>query len=143
MTRRDERLRLGTFEPDGRDSDEFAFDKGDAIMSVVPLEVTEEAAAHIAKLGMQPELEQMLDWVRRHVTALQEIRVAMSRRLGYYGKLPPRVYIWAHQAKPAENAPVDLVEWEWAGWKAQTFPPQVCTSFTLFCTYQPLASLPI
>ena len=51
-------------------------------MSAVPLEVTEEAAAHIAKLGMQPELEQMLDWVRRNVTGLQEMRVAMRRRLG-------------------------------------------------------------
>ena len=58
-------------------------------MSTVPLEVTEEAAAHVAKLGMQQELEQMLDWVRRHVAGLQEIRVAVSRRFDGYGKLPP------------------------------------------------------
>ncbi len=112
-------------------------------MSAVPLEITQEAAAFIAARGMQQELEQMLDWVRRHVAGLQEIRVAMSKSSGGYGKLPPRVFIWASQAMSAANAPVDLVEWEWAGWKAQTFPGRVCTSFTLFCTYQPLASLPI
>ena len=111
-------------------------------MTDIPLEVTQEAAAHIAKLGMQQELEQMLDWVRRNVAGLQEIRVAMSRSFDGYGKLPPRVHIWASQASPAEDAPVDLVEWEWAGWKAPTFPPQVCTSFTLFCAYQPLSSIP-
>ncbi len=112
-------------------------------MTAVPLEVTEKAAAHVARLGMQQELEQMLGWVRQNVAGLQEMRVAMSRRLGYYGKSPPYVIIWAQQARPAENAPVDLVEWEWAGWKAQTFPPQVCASFLLCCSYQPLASLPI
>jgi hypothetical protein len=110
-------------------------------MSAVPLEVTEEAAAHVATLGMQQELEQMLDWVRRNVAALQEIRVALRRRFAY-GELPPRVFIWASRAEPAEGAPHDLIEWDWAGWKAQTFPPKVCTSFTLFCTYQPLASFP-
>ncbi len=40
-------------------------------MSTVPLEVTEQAAAHVAKLGMQQELQQMLDWVHRHVVGLQ------------------------------------------------------------------------
>jgi len=110
-------------------------------MSAVPLEVTEKAAAHIARLGMQQELEQMLAWVRRHVTSLQEIRVTVRTHFSY-GKLPPLVVIWASRAKPAEGTPYDLIEWEWAGWKAQTFPPQVCTSFTLFCAYQPLASIP-
>jgi len=110
-------------------------------MSAVPLEVTEEAAAHVATLGMQQELEQMLDWVRQHVASLREIRVAMRRRFAG-GKIPPYVHIWASRAKPAEGTPYDLIEWEWAGWKAQTFPPQVCTSFTLMCTYQPLASMP-
>src|SRR5271163_4829327 len=111
-------------------------------MPVVPLEVTEEAAAHIAMLGMQQELERMLDWVRQRVTSLQEIRVTLRRHFGW-GKLPPSVVIWASRAQPAEGTPYDLIEWTWAGWKAQTFPPEVCTSFTLFCTYQPLASLPI
>jgi len=112
-------------------------------MSAVPVAVTEEAAAHIAKLGMQQELEQMLNWVRRHVAGLQEIRVAMTKGVGGYGKVPPYVVLWASRAKPPEGTPYDLIEWEWAGWKAQTFRGKACTSFTLFCTYQPLASLPI
>ncbi len=111
-------------------------------MSAVPLEVTEEAAAHIAALGLQQELEQMLDWVRRNVVGLREIRVAMRRRF-VWDNIPPYVIIWASQEKPAEGTPYDLIEWDWAGWKAQTFPPNVCTSFTSFCAYQPLASLPI
>jgi len=111
-------------------------------VSAIPLEVTEEAAAHVATLGMQKELEQMLDWVRQHVASVREIRVAMRRRYTR-DKTPPCVVIWASQAKPAEGTPYDLMTWEWSDWKAQTFPLQVCTSFLLMCTYQPLASLPI
>jgi hypothetical protein len=110
-------------------------------MPAVPLVVTEEAVAHLASLGMQRELEQMLDWVRQHVASLQGIRVALRRNCGW-GQLPPRLLIWAYQVRPAEDAPIDLVEWDWAGWKAQTFPPQVCTSFTLMCTYQPFPAQP-
>jgi hypothetical protein len=110
-------------------------------MSAVPLEVTQEANAHIAKLGVQQELEQMLDWVRRNVAGLQEIRVAMSGRFPW-GKISPFVVIWASRAQPPEGIPYDLIEWEWAGWKAQTFPPHVCSSFTLFCAFQPLATIP-
>ena len=79
------------------------------------LERVLEVAAHVVKLGMQQELEQMLDWVRGHVASLLEIRVAMSKRYDSYAKMPLRVVIWASQAAPAENAPVDLIEWEWAG----------------------------
>jgi hypothetical protein len=48
--------------------------------------------------------------------------------------------IWAYQAMPAETASGDLIEWDWAGWKAQTFSPRVCNSFTLMCAYHPFAS---
>jgi hypothetical protein len=103
-------------------------------MSTVPLEVTEEAAAHVAKLGLQHELEQMLDWVRRNVAALQEIRVAMSSRCSCYGKIPPYVVIWASRPQPPEGTPYDLIEWDWLDWKVQTFPLQVFSVFTLNCT---------
>ena len=78
-------------------------------MSAVPLEVIQEAAAHLAKLGMQHELEQMLDWVRRHVALLREIRVTVARHFAS-SKVPPWLVIWASQAMPAEKAPVDLIE---------------------------------
>jgi hypothetical protein len=139
--RRGEQWESRTYEHNGLDSDEAGFPKGDEIMSAIPLEVTEETAAHIATLGMQHELELMLDWVRRNVAALQGIRVAMTGHCGW-GNAPPSVLIWAYQTPPAEDAPLDLVEWDWGGWKAQTFPPQVCSAFTLMCTYQPFPSQP-
>ncbi len=69
-------------------------------MSGVPVEVTEEAAAHIAQLGMQQELEPMLDWVRQNVPSLREVRVALRRDFGYSSKLPPCVCIWASREDP-------------------------------------------
>ncbi len=68
--------------------------------------------------------------------------MALTRGFDGYGKHPPWVVIWASRARPTEGTPYDLIEWEWAGWKAQTFLGKPCTAFTLFCTYQPLASLP-
>jgi hypothetical protein len=108
-------------------------------MTEVPLVVTEEAASHVAQLGMQQELEQMLDWVRHHVISLLGIRVEMSGRSLPLG-VRPCVFIRAHQGHPAENAPPDLVEVDWVGWQFQTFPFEVYTHFTLICRYQPFVA---
>jgi hypothetical protein len=102
----------------------------------IPVTVTEEAGGRVADLGMQRELEQMLDWARQNVADLRGVRVALGGPLIYRDERPT-VILWAHRDWPADKGPLPLVEWEWAGWKAQTFAPQVCTSFTLICTAQP------
>jgi hypothetical protein len=104
----------------------------------VPVVVPPKAAALVADLGMQAEMEQMFDWVRQNVPRLQAIRVEL-RRSYHTPKLGPHLIIWAHQYPPTVPTVESLIEWDWAGWKAQTFPPRVCTRFTMNRAFHPLA----
>jgi hypothetical protein len=106
-------------------------------MTDVPVVVTDEAAAYIAQVSMQQELEQMLDWIRQHVIPLEGIRVILDRRL--YEKLPPHVYIRAYQGRANENTPLDLVQFDWGHWKVHTFPGNVCTTFSMSPRYLPFS----
>ena len=104
--------------------------------TTVPVSVTEEAGRRVAFLGMQRELDVMLDWVRNNVPDLRGIQVIPSsiRR----PLKANQVFIMAHRTWDDENPPTDLIEWDWAGWKAQTFPPRVCANFIMSCTFQPV-----
>src|SRR5262245_60201531 len=107
-------------------------------MTAVPLVVAREAAAAVAYLGMQRELDLMLDWVRQNVPALQGIRVAVGDRLG--SRLGPTLVIWAHRGPLADPASRDLDGWDggWVEWKIRAFPPHVCTRFTMIPACHPL-----
>jgi hypothetical protein len=107
-------------------------------MTDVPVVVTEEAAAHVAGLGMQHELEQMLDWVRQRWTPLEGIRVTLEHSM-YTNKLPPRVFIRAFQGRAPENAPLDLPLMDWFRWASETFPLKVCTIFIVNAYYVPFS----
>jgi hypothetical protein len=103
----------------------------------VPVVIPPDAAALAAELGMQAEMEQMFEWVRKNVPRLQAIRVELwhPRRAPARG---PHLVIWAHQHPTADPTEEPLVEWEWDGWKAQTFPPRVCRRFIMNRAYRPL-----
>src|SRR5262245_27549747 len=102
----------------------------------IPLIVTEEAALRVADLGAGRDLEVMLDWVRSNVSGLEAIRVAP----GHAGRPHPGdlTVIWAHRKPAHEPASRGLTEWDFCGWKAQTFRPTVGSRFVLACTSQPL-----
>jgi hypothetical protein len=103
----------------------------------VPVVISPNAAAFVAELGMHAEMEQMFDWVRQNVPRLQAIRMELHNpRLG--SPFSPHLTIWAHQHPTADPTEEPLVEWEWDGWKAQTFPPQVCRRFIMNRAYRPL-----
>lgn len=105
----------------------------------VPVILTEEAASQVASLGMQRELERMVNWTQKNVPNLQAIRVAPTHsglpNLGTY------LVIKAHCAGSDDLAEAVPVEWSWGGWKARTFPPSVCARFIMSCTFQPLPAL--
>jgi hypothetical protein len=103
----------------------------------VPVIVTAEAAEQVASLGMQRELEQMLDWARANVLTLKAIRVTAKFTPGA-PQLGPRILIWAHREEPADLSNAHVPDWEWSGWKAQTFPRHVCVRFTLISAFHPL-----
>ncbi len=85
-----------------------------------PLTITPEAAARIAELGMQKELEQMIDYIREVVPELAAIEVV--RELPYDTDWEP-VSITAYSDRvftPGNNTSAKLTEW-----RIETFPPQV------------------
>ena len=89
---------------------------------VVPVVLEEGVAARVEELGMERELQMMLDWVRANVSGLLGIRVDLGQPLAHLqGK--PAVFLWAHRDVPREQALKELIEIDWGIWKAQTFRP--------------------
>ena len=78
----------------------------------------------------------MLEWTRNNVPDLRAIRVTPGyRNTGFRANL---VVITAFRTWDHETPPIDLVECDWAEWKAQTFPPRVCGNVIMSCTFQPV-----
>jgi hypothetical protein len=102
----------------------------------IPVILEEEAGRRVARLNMHRELEVMLEWVQSHVPDLQGIRV--THGLSHSPVLANLVVIKAHRHWDAQRPPTDLVEWDWAGWKVQAFPPSICGNVIMSCTFQPL-----
>jgi hypothetical protein len=88
----------------------------------VPLTVTPEAAARTAELGMQRELEQMIEHVRQVVPGLAAIEVTIAEC--YDSRDEPGVGIVAYsdEAFEPEGAATRHKLDEWV---VDTFPPQV------------------
>lgn len=102
----------------------------------IPTIVTEEAAKWVSGLGMEPEMQRMIEWTRQKVPYLQAIRVIPS--YCHYQQFGILLVIQAHCKWCDELANAIPVEWDWAGWKAQMFPPEVGMRFIVSCSFQPL-----
>jgi len=106
-------------------------------VQVVPVVLEEGVAARVEELGMDRELQMMLDWVRANVSGLLGIRVDLGQPQAHLqGK--KGVFLWAHRDLSREQALKDLIEIDWGIWKAQTFPPRVCNHFTMTSRFRPL-----
>jgi hypothetical protein len=103
---------------------------------VVPVAMEEGVAAFVDELGMERELQMMLDWVRANVSGLVGIRVDL-----YPPHARPQekqcVFLGAHRDLSREQALKDMIELNWGIWKAQTFPPRVCNHFTMMNHFYP------
>jgi hypothetical protein len=106
------------------------------MMKDVPLIVTDEAAAHVARLGLQRALEQNLDWVRQNVENLQGIHVELFCDRVYSGGRT-LVFINAHYRPPGEP-PFPFIQWDWAAWAMKTLSPEALDVFRLSPAYHPM-----
>lgn len=86
-----------------------------------PLTITPEAAARIAELGMQKELEQMIAYVREMVPGLNAIEVTIEECYDTRDETGVRIEAYSDQVfEPEDNTSAKLDEWV-----VETFPPQV------------------
>jgi hypothetical protein len=102
--------------------------------TAIPVTVAEGAAAHVAQLGMQRELEQMIEHAKQVMPHLRHLRVTLE----YNPECPhedPAVVIWAHRSDAPAPGTLDQIDWDYSAWKVQTFPPEVCLNFTVISVY--------
>jgi hypothetical protein len=100
--------------------------------ATIPVTVTPEAAARVAELGMQRELDQMLEHAKQTIPGLRSILVEESPH--YEAGDEEGVTIWAvmHPPNPGE----DRTEWQWGRWVTGAFPPDVFRHFVLMTRYE-------
>jgi hypothetical protein len=96
--------------------------------TTVPTTITDEAAELIAELGLQAELERMLEQARQTIPRLQ--RLTVEYRHPYDTGIEPGVLINAYCIPPAESA-ADRTWQQYSYWIIDTFPPEVFSRFTL------------
>jgi hypothetical protein len=103
----------------------------------VPLTIEPEAAAYLAQLGMQAELEKMIEHTRQVVPDLTRIRIVLEpiyepgdeQRIGIEAFVDP---------DSKEDA---SYYWPWREWQMATFPYEVFRHFTLSLPIDALAVL--
>src|SRR4051812_44835886 len=98
-----------------------------ATTNTVPVTVTPEAKAWVAKLGMQRELEQMVEHTIQTVSGLRSIEVTVTEAPWF--KDEPTVVIHAHRPHPGGED--DSTDRDWGQWLVNTYPPEICTHFVL------------
>jgi hypothetical protein len=97
----------------------------------IPVTVTPEAAARVAELGMQVELERMLEHTRRTVPGLRAIEVQLA--LPHDTGNETSVVIEA--TREHSRLPYDPTDSDWGRWKVTTFPPDVSRYFVMMSVY--------
>lgn len=95
-------------------------------LSSIPVTVTPEAAERVAELGMQGELEQMLEHTRQTVTGLQKIKLILEP--SYDMGDDPFLTIEATRDQALCEAD-DSTRREWSQWFVRHFTPDVVRHF--------------
>ena len=102
-----------------------------AAVTIVPITVEPDAAARVAELGMQAELQKMIDHTRQVVPDLQEIRVVLE---------PPydtgdEPYLTIYSTRRGGYNGGDPTQREWGRWLVTNFTPDVCRHFAMLMIY--------
>jgi hypothetical protein len=89
--------------------------------AAVPVTVEPEAAARVKELGMEAQLQKMVDHALEVLPALRRIEVTLAERYDTGGE--PGVSIKAYSDAPFD--PADRISWDWHSWLIDSFPPTV------------------
>jgi hypothetical protein len=94
----------------------------------IPLTVDPEASALVAELGLQAELERMLEHARHTVSGLLQLYVVFAPP--YDTGPDPAIVIEAHR-DPTARQPDDQTWYRFSRWQIATFSPDVFRHFVL------------
>ena len=101
------------------------------VATTIPVTIQPDAAAFLAEIGQERELEIMLDHARQTVPHLRALDVVLH---DFPETGPPSLTIDAHR-EPLPGGGWDRADMEFIRWQIATFPPEVFANFTLMSIY--------
>ena len=102
--------------------------------TTVPFTITNEAAAYIRKLGLQAELDRMIEHTKQAVPGLLKIHVRVAEPCDP-GDFDAIIIDAVMHYRHLDNDPTG---WEWNEWVVRNFPPKAHQYFTLMLDYEEL-----
>lgn len=103
-----------------------------AAPTTIPATITFEAAAHVAELGMQAELDQMLERARQLIPGLQRFEVMLVEPYDTGDEMS--VLIDAYRDISSRDPDGQSYD-AWRDWRLATFSPDVNRHFTMHIVY--------
>jgi hypothetical protein len=103
-----------------------------AAPTTVLVTVSPEAAARVAELGMQAELDRMIEHTRQTVLSLRRIDVVIEPVYDTHDETGIRIEAVQAGAYPDDGS----TEWEWHEWLVAAFPPHVYSNFAVLVRYE-------
>lgn len=101
--------------------------------ALVPVHVAPEAAARVAELNLQGELDRVIEHTLQSMPRLRRINVVLFEP--YDAGNESGITIEAVRDEDA-FALEDPIQREWSAWLVKTFPPEVCEHFGLVMLYE-------
>jgi hypothetical protein len=98
----------------------------------VPIRIEPAAAERVRELGLQAELDCVLDHTQKTVADLRRLEVALYDDPDEPGK--PRVHLLA--VVNHADSPDDALDATWGRWFVAAFPPEVCRWFGFDVRYR-------
>jgi hypothetical protein len=102
-----------------------------AVPTTIPVTITPEAAARAAELGIQADIERIIEHARNTVPGLRSLEVSIRECYDSYEETG----ILIHGGRDVSYRPDDPTERQWDKWVISTFPPQVLEHFTVLFSY--------
>ena len=96
-------------------------------IATIPVNVTPDAAARIAELGLQAEVEQMIEHAQHDLPEVVRIEVALHERPEPGSQ--PGVCVEAYGTRPF--SPSEHITGHLARWQVAKFPPRVLEHLNL------------
>jgi hypothetical protein len=98
------------------------------LTATVPLDVTPEAAARIKELGIQAEVERMIDHALKTVRGIRRVEITLEPVNEVYDEPYLSARAYREFALSSETSP-ELARF--SDWKTQNFSPDVLWRFSL------------
>ena len=96
--------------------------------TTIPVTIQPDAAAFLAEIGQERELEIMLEHAKATVPRLRALDVILH---DFPETGPPSLTIDAHVSPSSNGVYPEDPDTVFGSWKIQNFPPEVCVNFTL------------